>query len=94
MSTQRIAASRVLEILQNLFSDCSDNDSSDSEIDPVINAAVASVPAVESDKSDSNDEADHQVTHSVMQGGPVLIQGRDESKWQKIAVSSAAQGGL
>ena len=94
MSRQRIAASRALEILQNLPSDCSDNDGSDSEIDPVVNAALASVPAVESDVSDSNDEADDQVTHSVVQGGPGLIQGRDGSKWRKIAVSSATQSRL
>ena len=94
MSRQRIAASRALEILQNLSSDCSDNDGSDSEIDPVVNAALASLPAVESDESDSHDEADDQITHSVVQGGPGLIQGRDGSKWRKIAVSSAAQGRL
>ena len=29
-----------------------------------------------------------------MQSGPGLIQGSDRSKWQKIAVSSAAQGRL
>ena len=73
MSGQRIAANRALEILQNLPSDCSDNNCSDSEIDPVVNAALASVPAVESDESDSTDEADDQVTHSVVQGGPGLI---------------------
>ena len=94
MSRQRIAASRALEILQNLPSDCSDNDGFDSEIDPVVNAALASVSAVKSDESDSNDEADDQVTHSVVQGGPDLIRGRDGSKWGKIAVSSAAQGSL
>ena len=80
MSRQRIAASRALEILQNLLSDCSDNDGFDSEIDPVENAALASVPAVESDESDSDNEADGQVRHSVVQGGPDLIQGRDGSK--------------
>ena len=79
MSRQRIAASRALEILQNLFSDCCDNDGNDSVIDPVVNAALASVPAVESDESDSNDDADDQVTHSVVQGGSGLIQGRDGS---------------
>ena len=89
MSRQRIAARRALEILQNRPSDCSDNDSSDSEINPVVNAALASVPEVESDESDSDDEADDQFIHSVVQGGPGLIQGRDGSKWQKIAVSSA-----
>ena len=89
MSRQRIAASRALEILQNLLSDCSDNDGFDSEIDPVVNAALASVPAVESDESDSENEADGQVRHSVVQGGPDLIQGRDGSKLRKIAVSSA-----
>ena len=94
MSRQRIAASRALEILQNLSSDCSDNDGSYSEIDPVVNAALASVPAEESDESDSDDEADDQVTHSVVQGGPNLFQGRDGSKWRKIGVSSAAQGRL
>ena len=94
MSRQRIAASCALKILQNLSSDCCDNDCSDSEIDPVVNAALASVPAVESDKSDSDDEADDQVTHSVVQGGPGLIQGRSGSKWRKIAASSAAQGRL
>ena len=94
MSTQRIAASRALEILQNLPSDCSDNDGSDSKIDPVVNAALASVPAVESGESNSDDETDDQVTHSVVQGGPDLIQSRDGSKWRKIAVSSAAQGRL
>ena len=71
MSGQRIAASRASEILQNLPSECSDNDGSDSEIDPVVNAALASVPAVKSDESDSDDEADDQVTHSVVQRGPV-----------------------
>ena len=55
---------------------------------------MASVPEVESDESDSDDEADDQVTHSVVRGGPGLIQGRDGSKWRKIAVSSAAQGRL
>ena len=90
MSRQRTAASHALEILQNLSSDCSDNDGSDSEIDPVVNAALTNVPAAESDESDSDDEADDQVTHSVVQGGAGLIQGRDESKWRKIAVSSAA----
>ena len=94
MSKKRIAASRTLEILQNLSSDCSDNDRSDKEIDPVVNAALASVPAVESDESDSDDEADDQVTHSVVQGKPGLIQGRVGSKRRKIAVSSAAQGRL
>ena len=94
MSRQRIAESRALEILQNLPSDCSDNDGSDNEINPVVNAALASVPAVESDESDSDDEVDDQVTHSVVQGGPGLIQGRDGSKWRKIAVSFAAQGRL
>ena len=79
--------------MQNLPSDCFDNDGSDSEIDPVVNAALASAPAVEFDKSDSNDEADDQVTHSVVQGRPSLIQGRDGSKWRKITVSSAVQGG-
>ena len=87
MSRQRIEASRALEILQNLPSNNSDNDSSNSEIDPVVNAALASVPAVESDESDSDDEADDQVTHSVVQRGPGLIQGRDGSK---IAVLRAA----
>ena len=53
MSRQRIAASHFSEILQNLPSDCSDNDSSDSEINPVVNAAWASVPAVESNESDT-----------------------------------------
>ena len=83
MSRQRIAASRALKILQNLSSDCSDNDDScsDSEIDPVANAALASVSMVESDESDSDNEADDQVTQSVVQGGPVLIQGGDGSKW-------------
>ena len=80
----------MLEILQNFSSGCSDNDGSDSEIDPVVNAALASVPGVESDESDSDNEADDQVTHSVVQGRPGLIQGRDGSKWRKIAVSSAA----
>ena len=94
MSKQKIAASRALEIWQILSSDFSDNDGSDSEIDPVVNAALASVPAVESDESDSDNEADDQVTHSVMQGGPGLIQARDGSKWRKIAVSSAAQARL
>ena len=98
MSRQRIAASRALEILQNLSSNRSDNDGSDSEIDPVVNAALtvksASVPAVEFDESDSNDEADDEVTHSVVQGGPGLIPDRGGSKWRKIAVSSAAQGRL
>ena len=94
MSRQRIAASRALEILQNFPSNCSDNDGADSEIDPVVNAALANVSAVESDKSDSDNEADDQVTHSVVQGGPGLIQGRDESKWRKIAVSSAAKSSL
>ena len=94
MSRQRIAASRALVILQNLSSDCSDNDDSDIEIDPVVNAALASVPGVESADSHSDDEADDQVTHSVVQGGPGLIQGRDGSKWRKIAESSAAQGHL
>ena len=94
MSRQRIAASRALEILQNFPSNCSDNNGADSEIDPVVNAALANVSAVESDKSDSDNEADDQVTHSVVQGGPGLIQGRDESKWRKIAVSSAAKSRL
>ena len=40
MSGQKIAASRALKFLQNLSSDCSDNDGSDSEIGPVRNAAV------------------------------------------------------
>ena len=80
--------------MQNLSSDCFDNDGSDSEIDPVANAALASVPAVEPDESVSDDETDDQVTHSVVQGGPGLIQGRDGSKWRKIAVSSATQGRL
>ena len=90
MSRQRISASRALEILQNLPSDCSDNDGSDSEIDPVVNAALANVPVAESDEADSDDEADDQVTHSVVQGGAGMIQARDESKWRKIAVPSAA----
>ena len=94
MSRQRIAVSRALEILQNLPSDCFDNDGSDSEINPVVNATLASVPVVESDESDSDDEADDQVTHSVAEGEPDLIQGRDKSKWQKIAVSFAAQDRL
>ena len=97
MSRQKIAASCALEILKNLPSDCSDNDGSDNEIDPVVNAASASVPVVEADEldeSDSDDEADDQVTDSVAQGGPGLIQGRDGSKWRKIAVLSAAQGCL
>ena len=81
ISIQKISATCALDILQNLSSNCSDNYGSDSEIDPVVNAALASVPAVESDKSDSDDEADDQVTHSVMQGGPGLIQSRDGSKW-------------
>ena len=80
--------------MQNLLSDCSDNDGSDSETDPVGNSALASVPTVESDESDSDDEANDQVTHSVVQDGPNLIQGRDGSKWQNITVSSAAQGRL
>ena len=80
--------------MQNFSSDCFDNDCSDSEIDLVVNAALASVPAIESDESDSDDEADDQVTQSVVQGGPGLIQGRDGSKSRKIAVSSAAQGRL
>ena len=80
--------------MQNLSSDCSNNDGSDSEIDPVVNAALASVPGVESDESNSDDKADDQVTHSVVQSRPGLIQGRDGSKWRKIAVSSAAQGRL
>ena len=66
--------------MQNLPSDFSDNDGSDSEIDPVVNAALTSEPAVESDESDSDDEADYQVTHSVVQSRPGLIQGRDGSK--------------
>ena len=87
MSRQRITASRALEILQNLSSECSYNDGSDSEIDPVVNAALASVPAVKSEESDiSDDEGDDQVTHSVVQGRPGLIQGRDGSKSRKIAV--------
>ena len=86
--------SKSLEILQNLSSDCSDNNGSDSEIDPVVNAALTRVPEVESNELDSDDEADDQVTHSVVQGGPGLIQGRDESKWRKISMSSAAQGRL
>ena len=65
-----------------------------SEINPVVNAALASVPAVDSDESASDDKADDQVTHSVVQGGQGLIQGRDGSKWRKIVVSSAAQGRL
>ena len=36
-----------------------------------------SVPAVESDKSDSDDKADDEVVHSVVQGGPGLIQCKD-----------------
>ena len=55
---------------------------------------MASVPVVESEESDSNNEADDQVTHSIVQGEPGLIQGRDGSKWRKIAVSFAAQGRL
>ena len=94
MSRQRIEASRALEILQNLPSECSDNNDSDSEIDPAVNAALVSVPAVESDESDSNDESDSQVTHSVVQGEPGLIQDRDGSRRRKIAVSSTAQGRL
>ena len=66
MSRLKIAASCALEILQNLSSDCSDNDGSDNEFDPVVNAALASIPAVESDESDSDNEADDQVTHSVV----------------------------
>ena len=59
MSRQRITASRALEILQNLSSECSYNDGSDSEIDPVVNAALASVPAVKYEESDiSDDEGD------------------------------------
>ena len=84
MSRQRIASSRALEILQNLPSDCSDNDGSDNEIDPVVNAAFTSVPVVESEESDSDDDADGQVADSVVQGGPGLIQGRDGSKWRKM----------
>ena len=80
--------------MQNLSSDCSDNDGSDNEIDPVVNAALASVPGVKSDELDSNNEADDQVTHSVVQSRPGLIQGRDGSKWRKIVMSSAAQGRL
>ena len=80
--------------MQNLSSGCSDNDGSDNGIAPVVNAALASVPRIESDESDSDDEADDQVTHSVAQSRPGLIQGRDGSKWRKIAVSSAAQGRL
>ena len=94
MSRQRIAASHTLEILQNLNSDCSDSNGSENEIDPVVNAALASVPAVKSDELDSDNEADDQVTHSVVQGGPGLIQGSDGSKWRKIAVSAAAQDRL
>ena len=94
MSRKRIVASGAVEILQNLSSDSSDNDGYYSEIDPIVNAALASVPAVKSDESDSDDEADVQVTHFVMQSVPGLIQGRDGSKCQKIAVSSAAQGPL
>ena len=86
--------SKLLEILQNLSSDCSDNNGSDSKIDPVVNAALISVTEVESNELDSDDEADDQVTHSVVQGGPGLIQGRDGSKWRKISMSSAAQGRL
>ena len=80
--------------MQNLSSGCSDNDGSDSEIDPFVNAALASVPGVESDDSDSDDEANDQVTNSVVQSRPDLIQGRDGSKWRKVAVSSVAQGRL
>ena len=58
MFRQRIAASHFSEILQNLPSDCSDNDGSDREIKPVVNAALASVPAVESDEADSDNEDD------------------------------------
>ena len=94
MFGQRIAASRTLKILQNIYSDCSDNDDSESEIDSIVNAALANVPAVESDKLDSDDEVDDHVTHSVVQDGPGLIQGRDGSKSRKIAGSSAAQGRL
>ena len=97
MSRRRIAARRALEIMQNLPSDCSDDDGSDSEIiDPAVNAALASVPSIESDESDSDEEDDDQVTHSVVQGQgvPGMIQGRDGSRWQKIGVSSAAQGRL
>ena len=50
MSGQRIAASHVLEILQNLLSNCSDNNGSDSEINSVGNAALTIVSAVESDE--------------------------------------------
>ena len=97
MSRRRIAARRALEIMQNLPSDCSDDDGSDSEIiDPAVNTALASVPSIESDESDSDEEDDDQVTHSVVQGQgvPGMIQGRDGSRWQKIGVSSAAQGRL
>ena len=54
-----------------------------------VNAALVSVPAVEYDESYSDNEADDQVTHSVVQSGPDLIQGMDGSKWRKIALSSA-----
>ena len=86
--------------MQNVSIDCSDDDgSSDTEIDPVINAAVACAMVVESDdsiteESDSDDEFDGQVTNSVLQDGSGLIQGSDGSRWQKIAVSSTAQGRL
>ena len=68
-------------------------------MDPVVNAAVASSMVVESDnsiteESDSDDEFDGQLTNSVLQDGSGLIQGRDGSRWQKIAVSSTAQGRL
>ena len=75
MSRQRIAASCTLEILQNISLNYSDSDGSDSKMDPVVNAALASVPAVEPNELDSDNETDDQVTHSVVQGGPGLIQG-------------------
>ena len=94
MSRQRIEAKRALEFLQNLPSDCSDSDCSDSEINPVVNAVLASVPAVDSDETASDDEDDDQMPHLVDQGRQDLIQGRDGSRWRKIAVSSASQGRL
>ena len=66
MSGKRIAASRALEILQNLPSDCSDNDGSDSEIDPVVNAALTSVPVKLMTKF-------CRIIHFVVQGEPGLI---------------------
>ena len=88
MSRQRFTAMRALEILQNLPSDCSDDDDSDIQIDATVNAAIASVQqAGESESSDSSEDKSDlpsQAAHPLANRGTGLVQGRDGSRWQKL----------